>query len=203
MKKFIVIPFGYEYNDNTYDREGFQFDEARHFDTAKEANAERLKMTEKRIPELNDNYSSVLYCMDWTGRKAVIECLGIENDYEYQLDLSELPEEQKNKVLELVAPYVYEITEIDSDKDCTKITFEGDSYSTESYSVKLGEDGKVIMHSLTEPAYMKTYKDEYSHWMDDGEEEDEYYKKYYIDGVQVTKEKWRESKIDSVIEKEF
>lgn len=203
MKKFIVIPFGYEYNDNTYDREGFQFEDARHFDTAKEANVERLKLTQERIPELNSNYDSVLYCMGDEGATKVADYLEV-NRYDYELELSELTDEQVKKVLEMIAPYVYEIIEIDTEKDCSKIVFDGDEYSTESYSVKLNENNEVVLHSITEPAYEKVYKETYSSWMpnEDNEEEMEYYRKYYINGEKMTQSEWRESKIDSVIENE-
>lgn len=108
-----------------------------------------------------------------------------------------LTDEQCDNVLDIISPFIYEIVEIDTEMECAKITFDGDEYSTTSYSVKLNDNNEVILHSLTEPAYNRTHKEEYSHW--DEEEDDEYNKKYYVDGKQVTKNEWRESKIDSVV----
>lgn len=69
MKKFIVIPFGYEYNDSTYDRDGFLLEDSKHFDTVEEANKVRKELTKERITELNDDYNSVLYCVPDATRK--------------------------------------------------------------------------------------------------------------------------------------
>ncbi len=194
--KYIVIPFGYEYNDNTYDRDGLQFDNAKHFDTIEEAKEARKTMTFDRLPELEDSYRGVLMCIPWEARKKIFSDLdNSEWDYETELDFDAMTEKERDKTLDNLGPYVFEICEVDTSKDSTKIEYEPDEYSTQEFHVKLNEDNSVVLHSLEGPADCRIWND--STWADDEED-----KKYYIDGEQVdSKEVWRNIKSGKIIDK--
>jgi hypothetical protein len=196
MKKYILMPYGYEYNDNTYDRDGFQLDEARHFDTAKEANEARLTMAKERCPELESSYGGVMNCIDWDTRKKVVDIFEEEDSYGFSLDFDSMTDEEEEEVLRLVAPFVYEIVEIDTEKDSAQVKYEDDGYSTMTYNMKLNEENQVVMHSLEGPAFTR-------HW-DDYPEDNEDNDTYYINGEKMSKEEWtmrrREHKIDQVVD---
>lgn len=191
------MPFGYEYNDNTYDRDGFQFDKSRHFETAKEASEERKKMTIERCTELRSDYGSELMCVDYDTRKQIMEIISEEDDYGYDtcLDFDSMPDDVKEEVLKLLAPHVYEIVVIDVSEDSSKLEYK-DGYGKMTYNVKINESEEVVMHSLEGPAYTRRW----DYYPEDNKEGDE----YYIEGKKVDKDEWmikrRDYQIDKVVE---
>ncbi len=188
VKKFVVLKYDYEYNDNWYEHnENISETEIKVFDKKDVAEKHKKDLTKKAIGEfptennlsnIQDNVPNLSEIRNLINSNTEDEDYD-EDDYETRIPSHFLEGEKWDKLYPMIADTFYKIVEVEVDADATSITLNWKSDYAEKTYIGIVENNDFLLHSAKKPAVVE--KDDW-----------EVYKSFYLKGKKYEKEsEWK------------